>query len=55
MMTTNDLNRWIANSPYTESEEVIVILRNQQDYIEKLTKLMDFWKESYNELRVSNE
>jgi hypothetical protein len=54
-MTKSELDRWIDNSPYTESEEVILILRQQQKEIQKITKLMDFWKYSYNELRTSNE
>ena len=29
-MNANELNRWIENSPYTEQEEVIVLLRQQQ-------------------------
>jgi len=35
-MNTNELNKWIDNSPYTEQEEVIVLLRQQQAEIEAL-------------------
>jgi hypothetical protein len=35
-MNANELNKWIDNSPYTEGEEVIVLLRQQQDEIEAL-------------------
>ncbi len=30
----NELNKWIENSPYTEQEEVIVLLRQQEAEIE---------------------
>ena len=32
----NELNKWIENSPYTEQEEVIVLLRQQQARIKQL-------------------
>ena len=35
-MNANELNKWIENSPYTEQEEVIVLLRQQQAEIEAL-------------------
>jgi hypothetical protein len=37
------------------SEKAATMLRQQQAEIEKLEKLMNFWKESYNELRTRNE
>jgi hypothetical protein len=43
-MNANELNRWIENSPYTEQEEVIVLLRQQAAEIEKLMSLVDIQK-----------
>ena len=40
-MNANELNKWIENSPYTEQEEVIVLLRQQQAEIESLKILVD--------------
>ena len=37
---------------YREVKAAVKMLRQQQAEIDKLTKLMDFWKESYNELRT---
>ena len=39
----NELNKWIENSPYTEQEEVIVLLRQQQDEIKALKERLEFW------------
>ena len=35
-MNANELDKWIENSPYTEQEEVIVLLHQQQAEITKL-------------------
>ena len=35
-MNANKLDEWIDNSPYTEKEEVIRLLRQQQAEIERL-------------------
>ena len=40
-MNANELDKWIENSPYTEQEEVIVLLRQQQAKIEALEILVD--------------
>ena len=37
-MNANELDKWIENSPYTEQEEVIVLLRQLQAEIEALKK-----------------
>ena len=39
-MNANELNRWIENSPYTEQEEVIVLLRQQQAEMDIVIKLL---------------
>lgn len=33
-MNNIELNKWIENSPYTEKEEVIILLRKQQEQID---------------------
>ncbi|UOF81608.1 hypothetical protein [Bacteriophage sp.] len=35
-MNANELNRWVENSPYTERDEVIILLRQQAALIEIL-------------------
>jgi hypothetical protein len=54
-MTKEQLNKWVENSPYTEQEEVVLLIRKQHAEIEKIEKLMNFWKESYNELRTRKD
>ena len=40
-MNASELNKWIENSPYTEQEEVVILLRQQQAEIEVLTQYLD--------------
>ena len=40
-MNANELNQWIENSPYTEQEEVVILLREQQDQIAELKYQLD--------------
>ena len=49
-MNANELNKWIENSPYTEQEEVVILLRQLQAEIESLKaeiksieKNTDYW------------
>jgi hypothetical protein len=43
-MNALELDKWIDNSPYTEKEEVIRLLRQQAAEIEKLMSLVDIQK-----------
>jgi hypothetical protein len=40
-MNANELDKWIDNSPYTEKEEVIRLLRQLQAENEALRKTVD--------------
>ena len=42
LMNANELNQWIENSPYTEQEEVVILLREQQDEIKDLQQQVAF-------------
>jgi galactose-1-phosphate uridylyltransferase len=39
-MNNQELDQWIENSPYTEQEEVVILLRQQQTEIE-------YWKSAF--------
>ena len=41
-MNANELNKWIENSPYTDQEEVVVLLRQLQDEIKDLQQQVAF-------------
>ena len=41
-MNANELNKWIENSPYTEQEEVVVLLRQLQAEIKDLQQRVAF-------------
>ena len=41
-MNANELNKWIENSPYTDQEEVVVLLRQQQAEIRDLQQQVAF-------------
>ena len=42
VMNANELNQWIENSPYTEQEEVVILLRQQQAEITDLRQQVAF-------------
>ena len=42
VMNANELNKWIENSPYTDQEEVVVLLRQQQAEIRDLQQQVAF-------------
>ena len=42
VMNANELNKWIENSPYTDQEEVVVLLRQLQDEIKDLQQQVAF-------------
>ena len=52
----NELNKWIENSPYTEQEEVIVLLRQQQAEIEAMRNrfTLAFWHDTFVEVKKPN-
>ena len=41
-MNANELNKWIENSPYTEQEKVVILLRQQQAEIRDLQQQVAF-------------
>ena len=41
VMNANELNKWIENSPYTDQEELVVLLRQLQDQIAELKYQLD--------------
>jgi len=43
---------WVSPLTETECFEIATMLRQQQAEIEELTKLMNFWHDSFNELRT---
>jgi hypothetical protein len=55
-MNANELADWIENGApfgkYETAKQAVIMLRQQQAEIEKLTKLMNFWHDSFNELRT---
>ncbi|CAB4123264.1 hypothetical protein UFOVP42_6 [uncultured Caudovirales phage] len=61
-MNANELNKWIENSPYTEQEEVIVLLRQQQAeidewkyIIERLNSVLKKKEAEIEALKADNE
>ena len=42
VMNANELNKWIENSPYTDQEELVVLLRQLQDEIKDLQQQVAF-------------
>ena len=57
-MNANELNKWIENSPYTEQEEVVILLRQLQAEIKALKaevvaieKNTDYWADKNSWIR----
>ena len=57
-MNANELADYLQNKAEAEHnprlQEAATMFRQLQTEIEKIEKLMNFWKESYNELRSLN-